>query len=148
MSLNDDIKNFETSADLAFKYTPSKPDTPAEEKNQEEALRAVFGGTTWQHDRQLVSARRIARISFDKLCSLGGDELPPIPLVDSYNQSFRLVPNVGISIKRLEQAAKAMESVEESRLRFGSEVAKANPNASEMVDKIQQYLLYIDTIAL
>jgi hypothetical protein len=114
MSLNDDIKKFETSADLAFKYTPSKPDTPAEEKNQEEALRAVFGGTTWQHDRQLISARRIARISFDKLCSLGGDELPPIPSVDSYDQSFRLVPNVGISIKRLEQAAKAMESVKES----------------------------------
>lgn len=66
--------------------------------------------------------------------------------MDSYIQSFRLIPNVGISIKRLEQAASSMEKVEARRVQLNPEITQANWKSVETVEKIQQYSSYVETI--
>lgn len=146
VNLNDTIQRFENSPELADKPSETETNFTDDQKTQQQLIRSVFGGDLWKSSPELRAARQIYRIGYDKLFSLRGSQLPPIPSTDSYNQSFRLIPTTSFSIKRLELAAQEMEVAEARRAVLAEEIAAANWTSSQTADKVQQLSDFVASI--
>jgi hypothetical protein len=114
---------------------PSHKDYEAQEK----ALREKFGGTAWKDDKTQKASRTIFALAFEKLLSLGGSVVPPVPATDSFGHTFNFVPDISFSINRLVKAAADLEVAEARRAALSQAAASSNVKAAEVSSRIQGF---------